>query len=51
MIALLLGSVSSSALLDSILVDTSRIAKFSMVKFSDELQAARIAKFILIEPV
>ena len=49
MIALLLGSVSSSALLDSILVDTSRIAKFSMVKFSDELQASRLAKFSLMQ--
>ena len=69
MIALLLSSVSASAVLSgaSILVDTSRIVKFSMIKFagmhasrlvkfslmqfSDEMQVARIAKFILIEPV
>ena len=53
MISLLLGSVSASALVGGgiISVDVSRIAKFSMMKFSDELQASRIAKFTLIEAV
>lgn len=47
MMSLLLGSVSSSALMGIFIVEVSRISKFTIVEKSPELQVSRISKFTL----